>query len=535
VNTVRTLVGCGGLTAARARVRPRSPAQLAQRLIKGWRPSPTLVLISDALHRAVTIPDQRICISAPPRTGKSALVSQIGPLYGFMRYPDMNVISASYADSLAWENSHAARVLVAENTDLLGFTLSSDKAAVGRWKLGPGPDGIRRQGGLLAAGILSGILGFGANLLLIDDPIQNQLHADSVSHRRRVVNEFRSTLMTRLMPNGSVVIISSRFHENDLIGTLLAEEPDRWEFISVPAISQAGVPDALDRAPGVAMVSALGRTSAQFDDIRRSVGERAWYSMFQGVPSSPTGGLVKSSWLDQWRLPCAPSHSVFSVVGVDPSDSGSGDSCGLVAASMTSDGVVAVIADQSAPMTSDAWARAAVALAIDVGASEISVEAFAAGATYVRVVNEALGRVRTPHPIRVTAWPPKGSGRGRGDSVARSAALLQALEVGTCRIAGHLPNLEAAATTFQAGQHIPDALAALVVAHDVLVHSAGRGCVIVAPDLNRRLGGGGGGPASRLRAGGGGGGMPGRSAVVSIDEALAYRRRLGTGSGGRYR
>jgi hypothetical protein len=74
----------------------------------------------------------------------------------------------------------------------------------------------------------------------------------------------------------------------------------------------------------------------------------------------------------------------------------------------------------------------------------------------------------------VTTWPPKGSGREGGDAIARSAALLQSLETGTTRIAGHLPGLEGAAVTWQAGQHQPDALAALVVAHDVLVHSAGQ-------------------------------------------------------------
>jgi phage terminase large subunit-like protein len=150
---------------------------------------------------------------------------------------------------------------------------------------------------------------------------------------------------------------------------------------------------------------------------------------------------------------------------------GRSDSCGLIAASMTREGVVAVIADVSAPMTSDQWARAAVDLAVDVGASEIAVEGFAARETYQRVVKDALRRAKTPQPIRVTTWPPTSSGRGGGDAIARSAALLQGLETGTTRIAGHLPDLEQAAVTWQAGQHQPDALAALVVAHDVLVHS----------------------------------------------------------------
>lgn len=73
----------------------------------------------------------------------------------------------------------------------------------------------------------------------------------------------------------------------------------------------------------------------------------------------------------------------------------------------------------------------------------------------------------------MTSWPPKGSGRGRGDAEARSAALRQALEVGTCRVAGHLPSFEAQAVAWQSGQHQPDSLAAAVVAHDVLTAGAG--------------------------------------------------------------
>ncbi len=89
--------------------------------------------------------------------------------------------------------------------------------------------------------------------------------------------------------------------------------------------------------------------------------------------------------------------------------------------------------------------------------------------------------------VKVTTWPPKGSGRGGGDAIARSAALLQGLETGTTRIAGHLPDLEGAAVTWQAGQHQPDALAALVVAHDVLVHSVAQQVYMVSPlDTARR-------------------------------------------------
>ena len=236
------------------------------------------------------------------------------------------------------------------------------------------------------------------------------------------------------------------------------------------------------------MTSALGFTADHFAAARRTSGERAWYSLYEGVPVGTRGWSRQAGVARAVASPAAPCGAVKTVVGVDPSDSGSGDRCGIVAASLTAEGVVAVIADVSAPMTSDQWARAAVDLAVDVGASEIAVEGFAARETYRRVVNDALRRAKLNRPINVTTWPPKGSGRGGGDAMARSAALLQGLEVGTTRIAGHLPDLEQSAVTWQAGQHQPDSLAATVVAHDVLVHSIGQRWGFASPlDSERRM------------------------------------------------
>ncbi|MBM4536277.1 hypothetical protein GS433_17970 [Rhodococcus hoagii] len=470
---VRTLAAVRAVRAARERHRPETPADLARRMVPGYRVTPTIALISAALHDAITNPGRRYIITTPPREGKSTLVSQVGVLAALAHDPDSRVILASYGDDLAREHSHEARALIGGHADLLGFRLSTDKTAVGRWRV----EG--RRGGLLAAGILSGITGFGADLLLLDDVVKNAQEADSAAHRQRVLHEFRSTLMTRLHPGASVVIVMTRWHPTDLAGTLLAEEPDRWQHINIPAVATLGVPDALGREPGAAMVSAPGRSAEDFADLRRSVGERTWFALYEGVPTPPEGGLVKRTWFDNWRLPAAPAAPVRTVVGVDPSDSGRGDACGIVAASLTEDGAVVMLRDDSAPMTSEQWAQRAVDLAVEVGASEIAVEGFAARETYVRVVRDALRRRDgVTWPIRVTSWPPRGSGRGRGDSMARSAALLQALEVGTARLAGHFTDFEDAAALWQAGQHQPDGLAALVIAHDVL--TAGAAVVSIA-------------------------------------------------------
>ena len=116
---------------------------------------------------------------------------------------------------------------------------------------------------------------------------------------------------------------------------------------NIPAVAEAGVPDALGRAPGVAMTSALGFTAEHFAAARRTSGERAWYALYAGVPAAPEGGLVKREWLDHWRLPSAPLRHRQDRGGRRPRRLGSGDACGIVAASMTAEGVVAVIADVS--------------------------------------------------------------------------------------------------------------------------------------------------------------------------------------------
>ncbi|MGO9157324.1 terminase large subunit domain-containing protein [Mycobacterium sp.] len=474
MTAIQTLVAARALAAQRAKQRPKTPAELAKLLDPKFVVTPTISLLSNLAVRSVTEP-QRDVVSTSPRTGKSRLLAIWTVVWALSRNPDMQIMVIGHSDELAQDHSRSARRIINEHSDYLGIRLSPDKTSVGHWTV----DG--HAGKLLAQGVNSGAVGFGADLLILDDIVKDREQAESVAHRRRILNEYRSSLASRVHPGGSILLVMSRWHPDDLAGVLLREEPDVWRHTNIPAVSEAGIPDALGREPGVAFISALGYTPEHFAAIRRTSGERVWYSMYEGVPAAPEGGLVKAVWLDNWRMPCAPTHPVFTVIGVDPADSGEGDAAGIIACSLTAEGVVAVIADKSAVLTSDAWARAAVELAVDVGASEIAVEAFAAGATYTRVVKEALSRYKLNRPIRITAWPPRGSQRGRGDAMARAAALLQGLETGSCRLAGHLPDFEQAAVTWQAGQHCPDSLSALVVAFDTLVHSTGQQWSFAAP------------------------------------------------------
>lgn len=244
--------------AARGRQRPASPAELARRLDPRFVVTPTIRLLSDIAVRSVTDPDQRDIVTTPPRTGKSRLLAVWTVVWALARDPDLQIVLVSYSDELAQAHSREARQLIAEHADTLGIRLAQDKTAVGRWRV----EG--RAGGLLATGINSGVTGFGADLLVIDDPVKDAAEADSAAHRRRVITEYRSTLATRVHPGGSVLLVMTRWHERDLAGELLDAEPDVWTHTNVPAVAEVGVPDALGRAPGVAMTSALGFTADHF-------------------------------------------------------------------------------------------------------------------------------------------------------------------------------------------------------------------------------------------------------------------------------
>lgn len=478
-DSVRLLCSARLLAGLRREWRPGSPAALAAFLDPKFRVTPTIRLLSDVAVRSVRERSQRDIANAPPRTGKSKMLAVWTAVWALMTDPDMEIMIISNGDDLAQKHSREVREIIMEHHEFLGFTVAADKTAVGRWQV------QGRRGGMLAAGITSRIVGHGANLLIMDDVVGGASEADSAAHRRRILTEYQGSLDPRVHPGGSILLVMTRWHEEDLAGALMALAPQRWRLTNVTAVGDGKVPDALGKAPGVAMVSALGFTAEDFAEKRATVGERQWWAQYMGVPKSPEGDLIKQAWLDAHRLLAPPLAPVKTVVAVDPADSGQGDEAGVLAMSLTSRGVSAVIADKSGKMTSDQWASTAVDLAIAVGASEIAIESFAARETYSRVAREAVARAteagRLKHRVQVTAWPPKGSGRGGGDALARSAALLQALEVGTCVLAGEFDRLESAATSWQAGQHQPDRVAAMVVGHDVLVHSVGKAWEFATP------------------------------------------------------
>ncbi|AVJ50542.1 terminase [Mycobacterium phage Nozo] len=290
---------------------------------------------------------------------------------------------------------------------------------------------------------------------------------------------------------------NTRWHPEDLSGTIIAGEKlldaeDRtWRHINVPAVSEEGIPDALGRPePGIPMISARGRTLREFNQTRKSVGERVWYALYQGSPRNPAGGLFMRAWFEP-MAERSPERPLATIVAIDPADSGEGDETGIIGGMLDRDGTIVLTDDWSDQLTSDKWGRQAVLLALKLGAREIAMEAYASATTYANVIKnawKALHReavekhssgaalspveqraLATNMPFVIHQW------RGKGDDVGRSALLRQQCETRKCLVVeGRMQTFVDQACDWQAGQHQPDRVAAAVIAHDRL-HQLGGG------------------------------------------------------------
>lgn len=496
--------------------------------------TPAVKLISDKIELVLRSRRKRLAISAPPQEMKSMLCAVATPVRAQQLHPNWRVMLLTYADGLAEEHSRAARALIQEHgsgvidtltgaalPDRLGISLHPSLATAANWRIAQG------DGGMVAAGRDATITGKRADLIIIDDPFKNMQEADSASMREKVWIWYASVAQTRLAPGGSIILIQTRWNQDDLCGRLLKNDRElppelrEWHYINIPAISDHTTFDTLKREPDVPLESARGRTKADFEAIRRTVGRRVWNALYQGNPTPPEGGLFSSAWFDGGRLPDPPDRTRVRVVAVDPAETGDADEAGVIGAAllypaapeartvakmMLPEGeelppepLVALTHDRSGQMTSDAWARAAVDLAIEIDASHIFIETYTAGTTYPNIVRTeiskriaplaALARRGAAEPEdqrllsqlttllqRVSGW------RGTGDAVARSGLLRQAVEVGTCVVVGHeLAEMETQAINWMVGQHQPDRVAAAVIAHDRLIAMVGKQVQIGRP------------------------------------------------------
>jgi predicted phage terminase large subunit-like protein len=273
----------------------------------------------------------RLMVMMPPGSAKSTYASILFPPWFLGRNPKHSIIGASHAGELAERFGRRVRNLCgsAEFRRIFGFGLSGDNAAAGRWE-------TERGGEYYAVGVDASVTGRRADLGIIDDPVKGRAEADSATTRQRVWDWYKADFWPRLKPGGRIVLILTRWHEDDLAGRLLAEQAvggEQWDVLALPA--EAGQDDPLGRAPGE-LLWPEWFTPAMFAEAKRDV--RNWSALYQQQPTPDSGDYFKADWI-RWydRAPdirtlrtygasdyavtsAGGDYTVHGVIGVDPND-----------------------------------------------------------------------------------------------------------------------------------------------------------------------------------------------------------------------
>jgi len=246
----------------------------------------------------------RLILEAPPRHGKSEIVSRRFPAFAFGRSPDLSIIAASYGADLASRmNRDVQRVIDSElyhavfpTTALSGSNIRTVSGTALRnsdiFEI------VGRRGCYRSAGVGGGITGMGADVLIVDDPIKDAEQAESAVYRAKVWEWFTSTAYTRLAPGGGVLLIMTRWHEDDLAGRLqdLARrgEGETYRVLRFPAVAEH---DEAHRKEGEALHPERYPLD-QLERIRMAVGSRVWASLYQQRPAAAEGQIFKR---EHWR------------------------------------------------------------------------------------------------------------------------------------------------------------------------------------------------------------------------------------------
>jgi len=252
---------------------------------------PHTKIVCDELQRIADGKQKFILIEMPPRHGKSMTVTESFPSYYIGRNPDKRVITAAYSDGLATKFGRMNRNKFNEFApELFDIKLSEANAANKDWGVS------ERRGGMISTGIGGSITGQGADLMIIDDPIKNMKEASSQLIRDNIWDEWEATLSTRLHDGASVIVIMTRWHEDDLIGRLLVRSPRNWVRLRLPALAE-DEDDLLGRAPGEPLCRELGFDEQWAADKKAEVGSRTWNALYQQRPSPAGGSIFKREWI----------------------------------------------------------------------------------------------------------------------------------------------------------------------------------------------------------------------------------------------
>ena len=250
----------------------------------GYEPAPHLRLIAKKLEQVARGEISRLMIFTPPRHGKSQLVSTFFPPWFLGNNPDQHIIFTSYSSEVASDYGRKVKNLMLDPLHQRifgGISIASDSASSRRFHTDKG-------GVYYAVGIEGAITSRGAHIAIIDDIIKNKEEAESPVIRKKTQEWYTSVLYTRLMPAGRIVIVNTRWHEDDLCGWLLKQPGDKWDLLSLPAIDTEGNVLWPDRYPLL-----------ELERIKVAIGTRDFEALYQQNPTPTSGTLIQRGW---WKF-----------------------------------------------------------------------------------------------------------------------------------------------------------------------------------------------------------------------------------------
>lgn len=308
---------------AQASIAPADPAAQAFELDEGYRSRDHLTFLSERLAAAAADVEagttRYLRVSMPPRSGKSLLISVYFLIWLLRHHPDWKIGLISHTPSLAVSWGRAVRRLIEEHGATLGLALASDAGAASEWQTTGGGGIVSRS----APG--QSVTGLGFKVLIVDDIVKDFASAHSQVQRDAIWDYWRANSYTRLEPPALVIVVGTRWHEDDFLGRLASVEydgdPDRWEVIEFPAIAETN--DVLGRSPGEPLMSPLLDESpeqaiARYADIKETIGSYAFDAIYQQRPGKAKGAIFDLGWWKYWTTNPEKATEDGRVVLLDP-------------------------------------------------------------------------------------------------------------------------------------------------------------------------------------------------------------------------
>lgn len=269
----------------------------------------------------------RLMIYVGPGRGKSELVSRRTPAFYLGNNPDGRIIAASYGADLSQSMNRDVQRIIDDdpyrevfpdtqlsgknikNTSLGNYIRTSDKFEV-----------VNRKGYYKSAGVGQGITGMRFDLGIIDDPIKNAEEARSSRRKKQIYEWYDSTFITRGAPSNKVIIILTRWAEDDLAGRLLDDaqknpKADQWEVLCFPEIYDEDHPwvHADDPRENGQVLWPEQYTEQEVMARKASSSSKVWASLYQQLPTPDSGNIFQRDWFRYFRDLPQIEHKAISV------------------------------------------------------------------------------------------------------------------------------------------------------------------------------------------------------------------------------